>query len=143
MELSNKRKSGEKPPERNMNRLGMIAFFAVLMFITSGTALGQAAMGQPALGQSLHQSALDAGQLPKTTAFYLAWHGTPPAETRAANSLLALWDDPDLAPVRASMIEQMMQGSAESHKANPPLTAEEFSQYASLLDNEFVFGYLL
>src|SRR5947207_13795939 len=116
MELSNKRKSGEKPPERNMNRLGMIAFFAVLMFITSGTALGQAAMGQPALGQSLHQSALDAGQLPKTTAFYFAWPATPSAETRAANSLLALWADPDFATARASMIEQIMQRSPESPK---------------------------
>src|SRR5437764_1776017 len=143
MELSNKRKSGENPPERNMNRLGMTAFFAVLMFIMSGTLFGQTAPGQSALGQSLHQSALDTGQLPKMTAFYFAWHGTPSAETRAANSLLALWDDPEFAPARASMIEQIMQGSAESHKANPPLTAEEFSQYASLLDNEFVFGYLL
>jgi len=35
---------------------------------------------------------------------YLIWRGTPAGDARKANSLLALWDDPDLAPVRAAMM---------------------------------------
>ncbi len=54
---------------------------------------------------AIGQSSLDPGRLPKSTAFYLAWHGTPPIEARNANSLLALWDDADFAPLRAAMIE--------------------------------------
>ena len=84
---------------------------------------------------------LDPGQLPKTTIFYLAWHGTPSGEARTANSLLALWDDADFAPVRAAMLEGMQGRSATAQKATA-LTREEITEYATLLDNEFVFGYL-
>src|SRR6266436_6568867 len=86
------------------------------------------------------QSSLDPGQLPKSTMFYLAWHGTPSGEARKANSLLATWDDADFAPVRAAIIEAMMRSSADLAKA--ALTSDELSQYSSLLDNEIVFGYI-
>ena len=88
------------------------------------------------------QSSFDPGQLPKSTVFYLAWHGTPPVDARKANSLLALWDDADFAPVRAAMFAAMLGDSANSQKLQTPLTREELAQYASLLDNEFVFGYI-
>ena len=88
------------------------------------------------------QSSLDPAQLPKSTVFYLAWHGTPSGEIRKSNSLLALWDDPDFAPVRAAIVAEMMQSSADSAKAKTNLTADVLSQYAGLLDNELVFGYL-
>ncbi|HEY6128119.1 MAG TPA: hypothetical protein VIW23_08050 [Candidatus Acidoferrum sp.] len=88
------------------------------------------------------QSNLDPGQLPKSTVFYLAWHGTPGGEVRKANSLWALWDDADFAPVRAAMIEKMTHKSARPEKAGAPVTQEELARYASLLDNEFVVGYM-
>ena len=91
---------------------------------------------------TLAQSNLDPGQLPKSTVFYLAWHGTPSGEARKANSLLAMWDDADFAPVRAAIVAEMMRNSADSPKAEAALTADELSQYAALLDNEIVFGYI-
>jgi hypothetical protein len=102
------------------------AIFAVLLLMTPVAALAQAN--------------LDPGQLPKSTMFYLAWHGTPSGEARKANSLLATWDDADFAPVRAAIIEAMMRSSSDSAKA--ALTSDELSQYSSLLDNEIVFGYI-
>ena len=88
------------------------------------------------------QSSLDPGQLPKSTMFYLAWHGTPSGEIRKSNSLLAMWDDPDFAPVRAAIVAEMMQSSADSARARTNMTAETLAEYAALLDNELVFGYL-
>src|SRR5216684_3608585 len=89
------------------------------------------------------QSSLDPGQLPESTTFYLAWHGTPSIDARKANSLLATWDDADFGSVRAAIIEALMSSSADSAKAKAALTREELSQYASLLDNEIVFGYIV
>lgn len=91
---------------------------------------------------ALGQSNLDPGQLPKSTVFYLAWHGTPAGEVRKANSLWALWDDADFASVRAAMIEKMTHNSASSQKGGAPVTQEELARYAALLDNEFVVGYM-
>lgn len=91
---------------------------------------------------ALAQSGLDPGKLPSSTVFYLAWHGTPAGEARKVNSLLAIWDDPDFAPVRAAIIEEMMSDSASSQKTQATLTRDELAQYASLLDNEIVVGYL-
>ena len=111
-----------------MKRAKYNAFLGVLMLAAPFAAVAQ--------------SSLDPGQLPKSTAFYLAWHGTPSGETRKANSLLAMWDDADFAPVRAAIVAEMMQSSAESAKTKGTLTADELSQYAALLDNELVFGYI-
>src|SRR5258708_27872584 len=86
------------------------------------------------------QSSLDPGQLPKSTVFYLAWHGTPAGDARKANSLLGLWDDPDFTPVRAAIIEEMVSDSAAAKKTQAAITREELAQYGSLLDNEFVAG---
>src|ERR1700739_436529 len=112
-----------------MNRPMALRFLTVLTFTIAPVAV-------------LGQSNLDPGRLPKSTVFYVAWHGTPLPDVRKTNSLLSLWDDADFAPVRAAMIEQMMQGSASSQKTQAPMTREELTQYASLLDNEFVAGYI-
>jgi len=87
------------------------------------------------------QAPLEPAQLPARTTFYLIWRGTPPAEARKANSLLALWDDPGLAPLRAAIF-QNMQGNSPKDSAAQPLTREEVEQYSSLLENSLVLGYL-
>jgi hypothetical protein len=112
-----------------MNPAKSIAYLAVMVFVLAPSAV-------------LGQASLDPGQLPKSTTFYLAWHGTPAGEARKANSLLAMWDDVDFAPVRNAIAEQLMRNSADSQKDKAALTADELSQYAALLDNEFVFGYI-
>ena len=88
------------------------------------------------------QSGLDPGQLPKETAFYLAWHGMPSGDARKGNALLALWDDPDFAPLREHLFDALLADSAKKQNAGPPLGKEELAEFASLLDNELVCGYL-
>jgi hypothetical protein len=87
------------------------------------------------------QAPLEPAQMPSRTAVYLIWRGTPAGDARKANSLLALWDDSDFAPVRAAMFENMTNGS-EKDASKPALTREEAEQYSALLDNAFVVGYL-
>ena len=72
---------------------------------------------------------------PRTTA-YLIWRGTPAGDPRKANSLLALWDDPDFAPVRAAMFENVTS-TADKDSAKQALTREEAEQYSTLLENCF------
>src|SRR5260221_4140479 len=97
-------------------------------------------MGVP--GTVCGQAGLDPQQLPKSTGFYVAWHGMPSGDARSANSLLALWDDHDFAPVRAGIMEQLLSGPADSKKTQKPMSKEELAEVASLLDNELVAGYL-
>ncbi len=87
------------------------------------------------------QAPLEPAQLPARTSFYLIWRGTPPAETRKTNSLLGLWDDPDLAPLRAAIF-QSTQSSSPKDSSAQPLTRDEIEQFSSLLENSFVLGYL-
>ncbi len=105
--------------------------FAILLTLFGLTLAPREARGQ---------KTLDPGQLPKTTTFFLAWHGMPAGDARKNNSLLALWDDPDFAPVRSALLEQIEHGSARSQKASKPVTPEEFTEFAGLLDNELVLG---
>src|SRR4029077_1988077 len=86
------------------------------------------------------QAPLEPAQMSPRTAFYLIWRGVPGAQARKNNSLLALWDDPDFAPVRSALLEQIEHGSARSSKASKPVTPEEFTEFAGLLDNELVLG---
>ncbi len=88
------------------------------------------------------QTGLDPGQLPKSTVFYLAWHGMPSGQARKDNSLLSLWDDPDFAPIRAAIFESIMSGSPGAAKPQNELSRDELLEVASLLDNELVVGYL-
>jgi hypothetical protein len=87
------------------------------------------------------QAPLEPDQMPSRTSFYLIWRGTPAGDVRKTNSLFALWDDPDFAPVRAAMFENMTS-SSERDASKPALTPEEAEQYSSLLENAFVIGYL-
>jgi len=87
------------------------------------------------------QAPLEPAQLPARTTFYLIWRGTPSGDVRKGNALLSLWDDPDSAPMRSAIVESLLSGS-QKQKDNPKLSPEELAQYASLLDNPFVLGYL-
>jgi hypothetical protein len=87
------------------------------------------------------QAPLEPAQMSPRTAFYLIWHGVPGPEARKANSLLALWDDPDFAPVRSAMTSNLISSSNE-RSAEKKLTAEEMQEYSSLLENSITLGYL-
>jgi hypothetical protein len=87
------------------------------------------------------QSLLEAAQLPARTTFYLVWHGSPAGEARKNNALMSLWDDPDLAPMRAAMVGAIMN-DANKQKEKPAVTREDLAQVATLLDNPFTLGYL-
>jgi hypothetical protein len=87
------------------------------------------------------QAPMEPAQLPSRTVFYLIWRGAPAPDVRKANSLLALWDDPDFAPVRAALAKNM-QNSPQEESSNAKLTPAEIQEYALLLENAFTFGYL-
>jgi hypothetical protein len=87
------------------------------------------------------QAPLEPAQLPANTTFYFIWRGQPSAELRKSNSIAALWDDPGFVPVRSSIANALLKNSEEK----PPekrLTREQLDEYASLLENPFVIGYL-
>jgi len=87
------------------------------------------------------QSPLEAAQLPARTSFYVVWHGSPMADARKNNALMSLWDDPDLAPLRAAIVDSIVN-DANKQKDKPGVTREELAQVATLLDNPFTLGYL-
>jgi hypothetical protein len=87
------------------------------------------------------QAPLEPAQMPARTTFYLIWRGAPQGDARKANSLFALWDDPDFAPVRTAMFANMTSG-AEKDASKPGLSREEAEQFSTLLENAFVIGYL-
>jgi hypothetical protein len=87
------------------------------------------------------QAPLEPAQLPSRTTFYLIWRGAPASEARTANSLLALWDDPDFAPVRSALASGILSSSGEK-SSQPKLTPQELGEMASLLENSFTLGYI-
>ena len=76
------------------NTLVMRTSFAFLL-----ASIGLVSMGAQA---ARAQAPLEPSQLPQRTLFYLIWRGAPAPNVRNANSLLALWDDPDFASVRSA-----------------------------------------
>ena len=87
------------------------------------------------------QAPLEPAQMPANTTFYFVWRGQPNAELRKTNSIAALWDDPGFAPVRSSVTDAILKNSGEKPTENR-LTRQQIEEYASLLENAFVFGYL-
>jgi hypothetical protein len=73
------------------------------------------------------QAPLEPAQMPARTTFYVIWRGTPAGDARNSNSLLALWDDPDLAPLRAAAL-QNMQSSSQKDPSKPQLSREDIEQ---------------
>jgi hypothetical protein len=87
------------------------------------------------------QAPLEPAQMPPRTLFYLIWRGVPTGDVRKANSLLALWDDAEFAPVRSAMAAGMLNSSGEKAE-QPKLTSEQVQEFAGLLENSFTIGYL-
>jgi hypothetical protein len=90
------------------------------------------------------QLPIEPAQLPARTIFYLLWRGTPSGEVRRNNALLALWDDPEFASARTSFVETVLSNpeNQQSRKDKPKVSREELAQYATLLDNSFLLGYI-
>jgi hypothetical protein len=87
------------------------------------------------------QAPLEPTQMSPRTLFYLIWRGVPSPDVRKANSLFALWDDADFAPVRSAMVAGMM-GSSEEKSGQAKITPEQFQEFAGLLENSFTAGYV-
>ena len=87
------------------------------------------------------QAPLEPAQMPANTTFYFVWRGQPNAELRKTNSIAALWDDPGFTPVRSSVTDAILKSSEQKPTENR-LTRQQIEEYASLLENAFVLGYL-
>lgn len=114
-----------------MNRTRIAAFLSVLLLTLSlaGTAAAQAP--------------LEPAQMPARTLFYLIWRGMPAGDVRKANSLFALWDDPGIAPARDALAQNLFDSSKQKDSKTPPITAAEWEEFAPLLDNSYVIGFLI
>jgi hypothetical protein len=90
------------------------------------------------------QLPIEPAQLPARTIFYVLWRGTPTGEVRRNNALFALWDDPDFASARTSFVETALSHpeNQQSQKDKRKVSREEIAQYATLLDNSFLLGYI-
>jgi hypothetical protein len=123
-------------PSRNVRAL-LPALFLALLF---------------AAPRAHAQAPIEPAQLPARTTFYIVWRGAPAADIRKANNLFALWDDPDFAPTRAAMFDNLASQSTTGNPADaatkpddnpkPGLTSAEAQEYSALLENGFVLGYL-
>src|SRR5437588_11212875 len=85
------------------------------------------------------QAPLEPAQMSPRTMFYMIWRGVPPSEIRKTNALLALWDDPDFAPVRSAMATGML-GSSDEKSTQPKLTTETVQEFAGLQGYAFTRG---
>ena len=90
------------------------------------------------------QAPIEPAQLPARTAFYIVWRGEPAGDIRKANNLFALWDDPEFAPARAAMFDNITGAASGETKPQdkPHITPAEAQEYSALLENGFVLGYL-
>ena len=91
---------------------------------------------------ALAQTPIEPAKLPANTAFYVAWRGMESQENALqANSLLALWNDPDFAPFRAALVQEMARDNARKPKGKR-LEPADLQELSALLENPFVFGIL-
>ena len=76
-------------------------------------------------------------RLPANTQFYVYWHGSASMQqTRGANSLLRLWDDPEFAPARDALFASLI-----SERKLSPSGAFTRELLVSLLENQAIFGF--
>jgi hypothetical protein len=113
----------------NATRIRILLPIAVLFFVFGANS-------------ARAQAPLEPAQMSPRTSFYLIWRGAPAPAVRKANSLLALWDDPDFAPVRSALAEGILSNSNEK-SPQAKLTSEELGEFAGLLENSFTIGYVL
>jgi hypothetical protein len=92
-------------------------------------------------GRASAQAPLEPMQMPSRTVFYFIWRGSPSSDVTKANALLSLWGDPDFAPARTALLDNLLSSSEKDH-SRPALTREELEQYATLLENPFTLGYI-
>ncbi|HMI50485.1 MAG TPA: hypothetical protein VK525_03160 [Candidatus Saccharimonadales bacterium] len=84
---------------------------------------------------------LEPAQMPARTSFYFLWRGLPSAEARKSSALFSLWDDPDFAPMRSGIIESFANHAGKD-EAKKQMARQSFDDFATLLENPFVFGFL-
>jgi hypothetical protein len=93
-------------------------------------------------GPASAQAPLEPAQMPARTLFYLVWRGMPAGDVRKTNSLFALWDDPGIAPARDALAQSVFDSSKQKDSKTPPITAADWEEFAPLLDNSYVIGFL-
>lgn len=99
-------------------------FFLSLFFVVP--AVAQQAAPAPRLDE----------RLPANTQLFVYWHGSASVqETRGAKSLLKLWDDPEFAPAREAIFEEIL---GQRTGSTPFAFTREV--VLSLMDNQAVFG---
>ncbi len=106
----------------------VLLFLIVSLFLNSGRASAQAP--------------LEPVQMPPRTVFYFIWRGAPSSNSAKANALLSLWGDPDFAPTRTLLLDNLLSGSEKDNSRPAPLTREGLEQYSTLLENPFTLGYI-
>jgi hypothetical protein len=92
-------------------------------------------------GRASAQAPLEPKHMSPRTVFYLIWRGAPSSDAIKANALLSLWGDPDFAPIRTALLDNLLSGSGNDN-SRPALTRDELEQYATLLENPFTLGYI-
>ncbi len=110
---------------RRVSRVGISrSFFALVLLACTAAA--------PAQDQPLES------RLPARTTFYVSWHGSKPlTEARATNSLLRLWEDPDISAAQTAVVTEIFSSVSKGKKDKFPLSRQDVS---SLLENPFVIG---
>ncbi len=94
----------------------------LFVFLISSTLLAQEKAQEKPVERSLESL------LPADTMMYASWHGeSGMAANKATNSLLQLWNDPDLAPARALLASAIL---AQDTKDLPPVTKDEITLLA-------------
>lgn len=78
-------------------------------------------------------------RLPANVRLYVHWHGTKSLITdQNKAALIHFWSDPQFAPMRRTMIAQILKQSAS--KTSPETVEERISLATSLLENEAIVG---
>src|SRR5260370_7301776 len=85
------------------------------------------------------QAPLEPAQMSPRTLFYLIWRGVPATDVRKVNSLLALWDDAEFAPVRSAIAAGVLHSFREEGE-RPQLTSARVQEISGVLGKYFTIG---